>query len=38
MVEKLPESGKIWYNGKFIDWKDATVHVLSHGLHYGSGY
>ena len=37
MVEKLPESGKIWYNGKFIDWKDATVHILSHGLHYGSG-
>ncbi|MFZ2070115.1 MAG: branched-chain amino acid transaminase [Halobacteriota archaeon] len=37
MVERLTESGKIWYNGKFVDWKDATVHVLSHGLHYGSG-
>ncbi len=28
---------KIWKNGKLIDWKDATVHVLSHGLHYGTG-
>jgi len=37
MVEKLPEEGKIWYNGKFVDWKEAKVHVLSHGLHYGSG-
>ena len=37
MVEKLAEEGKIWYNGKFVDWKDAKVHVLSHGLHYGSG-
>ena len=29
--------GVIWYNGEFVPWKDATVHVLSHGLHYGSG-
>ena len=29
--------GVIWYNGEFVAWKDATVHVLSHGLHYGSG-
>lgn len=28
--------GEIWFNGEFIDWKDAKVHVLSHGLHYGS--
>jgi branched-chain amino acid aminotransferase len=27
----------IWKNGKLIPWKDATVHVLSHGLHYGTG-
>jgi branched-chain amino acid aminotransferase len=26
----------IWKNGQFIDWEDATVHVLSHALHYGS--
>ncbi len=28
--------GFIWYNGQFIDWKDAKVHVLNHGLHYAS--
>lgn len=28
--------GFIWYNGKFVEWKDAKVHVLNHGLHYGS--
>lgn len=26
----------IWKNGRFIDWEQATVHVLSHALHYGS--
>jgi branched-chain amino acid aminotransferase len=30
------ESGKIWFNGKFVDWKKANVHVLSHVIHYGS--
>ena len=29
--------GVIWFNGEFVPWRDATVHVLSHGLHYGSG-
>ncbi|MCK5778150.1 MAG: aminotransferase class IV, partial [Rhodospirillales bacterium] len=28
--------GKIWFNGEFIDWRDAKVHVLTHGLHYAS--
>jgi branched-chain amino acid aminotransferase len=28
--------GVIWYDGTFVDWKDAKVHVLTHGLHYGS--
>ena len=28
--------GYIWYNGEYVDWKDAKLHVLSHGLHYGS--
>lgn len=27
----------IWYNGKLLPWDDAKVHVLTHGLHYGSG-
>lgn len=29
-------NGQIWYNGEFVDWADAQVHVLTHGLHYGS--
>lgn len=28
--------GHIWYDGKLVPWKDATLHVLSHGLHYAS--
>ncbi|MGB3811915.1 MAG: branched-chain amino acid aminotransferase [Shinella sp.] len=28
--------GQIWFNGEFIDWKDAKIHVLTHGLHYAS--
>ncbi|ADP77434.1 branched chain amino acid aminotransferase apoenzyme [Methanothermus fervidus DSM 2088] len=28
--------GKIWFNGEFVDWKDAKIHVLSHVVHYGS--
>jgi len=27
----------IWFNGKLVPWKDATVHVLAHGLQYGTG-
>ena len=26
----------IWRNGEFIPWADATVHVTTHALHYGS--
>lgn len=28
--------GEIWYNGEFVPWADAKLHVLSHGLHYAS--
>jgi branched-chain amino acid aminotransferase len=27
---------KIWHNGKFVDWNDANVHVMSHVIHYAS--
>jgi len=27
----------IWKNGEFVDWEQATTHVLTHGLHYGTG-
>jgi branched-chain amino acid aminotransferase len=39
MTDIIPfdqRDGFIWYNGKFVEWKEAKVHVLNHGLHYGS--
>jgi branched-chain amino acid aminotransferase len=27
----------IWMNGELVAWEDAKVHVLTHGLHYGTG-
>ena len=27
--------GKIWKDGHMVDWRDATLHVLTHSLHYG---
>ncbi len=38
-METIPydkRSGKLWFNGKAIEWADAKIHVLSHGLHYAS--
>ena len=29
--------GKIWMDGKLVDWRDAKIHVLTHTLHYGCG-
>ncbi len=31
------EGKKIWMDGKFVDWKEANVHILTHTLHYGWG-
>src|SRR5262245_2578700 len=31
------KTDKIWFNGKLVNWDDANVHVLAHGLHYGTG-
>ncbi len=28
--------GKIWYDGNMVEWKDATCHIMSHVVHYGS--
>ncbi|MBN8971524.1 MAG: branched-chain amino acid aminotransferase [Rhizobiales bacterium] len=28
--------GVIWYDGKLVPWRDANVHILTHGLHYAS--
>jgi len=38
-MESIPydkRSGKIWFNGSVINWTDAKIHVLNHGLHYAS--
>lgn len=32
----LDEAKYIWQDGKLVNWKDATTHVLSHSLHYGN--
>ncbi len=32
----IPATRFIWFNGKLVPWERATVHVLSHALHYGS--
>ena len=29
--------GKIWMDGKMVEWRDAKIHVLTHTLHYGCG-
>ena len=33
----IEKSSKIWMNGELVNWDDATVHVLTHTLHYGNG-
>ena len=33
----MEASRVIWMDGEFVPWEEATVHVLSHGLHYGAG-
>ncbi|MBO3797594.1 MAG: branched-chain amino acid transaminase [Thermoproteota archaeon] len=33
----IKEVEKIWFNGRLVDWRDAKIHVLTHGLHYGTG-
>ena len=38
-MEQLPfdkRSGKIWFNNELVEWQDARVHVISHGMHYAS--
>ncbi len=33
----VDQTDLIWMNGDFVAWEDAKVHVLTHGLHYGTG-
>ena len=32
----MPKSERIWFNGEFVPWDEARIHVLSHVVHYGS--
>jgi branched-chain amino acid aminotransferase len=32
----MNNKSKIWMDGKFVDWKNAKIHVLTHGLHYAT--
>lgn len=36
MLNFHDQDGQIWFDGALIPWRDANLHVLSHGLHYGS--
>jgi len=33
----MEETKKIWLDGKFVNWQEAKIHVLTHTLHYGGG-
>ncbi len=33
----FPGTGKVWMNGKLVEWHDANIHIGSHVVHYGSG-
>ncbi|RMF67760.1 MAG: branched-chain amino acid transaminase [Calditrichaeota bacterium] len=35
-MSEFLENGKLWFNGKMVNWPDAKIHVMSHVLHYGS--
>ena len=38
-MENIPydkRSGKIWFNGNLVEWSEANIHILNHGLHYAS--
>jgi len=34
----MQKADKIWFNGEFVNWEDAKIHVLSHALHYGTSF
>ena len=38
-METVPydkRTGKLWFNGEAVEWANAKIHVLNHGLHYAS--
>jgi len=39
MADVIPfdqREGSLWFDGKLVPWRDARIHVLTHGLHYAS--
>src|SRR5579859_3693836 len=39
MAEIIPfdeREGSLWYDGRLVSWREARIHVLTHGLHYAS--
>ena len=36
MIPFDKRQGHIWVDGEFKNWNESTVHILNHGLHYGS--
>ncbi|MFK5004662.1 branched-chain amino acid aminotransferase, partial [Klebsiella pneumoniae] len=36
MIPFDDRDGVIWFDGEMVPWRDARVHVLTHGLHYAS--
>jgi len=36
MIPFDKREGKIWYNNELVEWQEAKLHVISHGLHYAS--
>ena len=39
MADVIPfdsRDGSLWFDGKLVPWRDAKIHVLTHGLHYAS--
>ena len=37
IADSMEKAELIWKNGEFVPWDEANVHVLTHGLHYGTG-
>lgn len=35
-MSAFDETATLWFSGKWVDWKDANIHVMSHVVHYGS--
>ena len=36
MAKKITPTKWVWHDGRFIPWEEATLHVMSHVVHYGS--